>query len=178
MATVYLGLGSNLGDRKQNLAQALELISQQAEIEQVSSIYETEPVGFREQPLFLNAVCCVSTKLNPGELLKLAKGIEATLGRMPSFPNAPRPIDIDILFYGGRVIKSQDLIIPHPHLTQRAFVLVPLAEIAPELTHPENGKTVAELLSDLDGTEGVRKWTEGEETIINAGRRHNVPGIR
>lgn len=157
MVTAYLGLGSNLGDRNYKLTQALAMISRQANIKEVSSVYETEPVGFKEQPLFLNAVCCISTKLSPTKLLTFVKGIEAALGRMPSFPNAPRPVDIDILFYGNRVIKSQDLAIPHPRLTQRAFVLVPLAEIAPELTHPENGKTIKELLSNLESTEGVRK---------------------
>jgi 2-amino-4-hydroxy-6-hydroxymethyldihydropteridine diphosphokinase len=176
MATVYLGLGANLGDRRQNLTQSLDLLSRQAEIEQVSSVYETEPVGFKEQPLFLNAVCRIATKLSPRQLLSLVKKIEVTLGRIPSFPDAPRPIDIDILFYGNKIIKSQNLTIPHPRLVQRAFVLIPLAEIAPEVTHPENGKTVKELFSNLENTEGIRKWAEAAE-IMNLNRRHNVPGI-
>jgi 2-amino-4-hydroxy-6-hydroxymethyldihydropteridine diphosphokinase len=177
MATVYLGLGSNLGDRRLNLAQALELLSRQAEIEQVSSIYETEPVGFKEQPLFLNAVCRITTRLSPKQLLSLLKKIEADSGRIPSFPDAPRPIDIDILFYDNRVITSQSLTIPHPRLAHRAFVLVPLAEIAPQLTLPENGKTITEQLSNLESTEGVRKWAEAGE-IMNVARRRNVSGIR
>jgi GTP cyclohydrolase-4 len=177
MATVYLGLGSNLGDRRQNLAQALELISQQAETEQISSVYETEPVDFKDQPLFLNVACHIATELTPRQLLNLGKKIEVALGRITSFPNAPRPIDIDILFYGSRVIHGRDLTIPHSRLTQRAFVLIPLAEIAPQLTHPENGKTITELLSNLESTEGVRKWAEAEE-IMNMKRRHNVSGIR
>lgn len=176
MVTVYLGLGSNLGDRRHNLAQALEMISRQADIKEVSSIYETEPVGCKDQPLFLNAVCCISTRLGHRQLLNFAKKIEAALGRIPSFPNAPRTMDIDILFYGNRVIKSQDLVIPHPRLNQRAFVLVPLAEIAPELTHPANGKTIKELLSNLESTEGVCKWAEAKE-IMPVKRRHYVPGI-
>jgi len=165
MANVYLGLGSNLGDRRQNLAKALQLISKKAKVEKVSSIYETEPVGFKEQPFFLNAVCCISTELSPEQLLDLAKKIEADLGRIPSFKDAPRPVDIDILLYGDQIIKSQHLVIPHPRLTQRAFVLVPLAEIAPEVIHPESGKIVKELLADLEYSESVRKCAEARELM-------------
>jgi GTP cyclohydrolase-4 len=175
MATVYLGLGSNLGDRKQNLAQALELMSKHLVVEQVSSIYETEPVGYKDQPLFLNAACRISTGLNPEKLLRLAKKIEAKLGRTPGFPNAPRPIDIDILFYGDEVLKNKELTIPHPHLAERAFVLVPLAEIAPALVHPRNRKPVKRLLVDLGNVTGVRKWAEAGEIMT---RRQDVSSIR
>ena len=173
MTTVYLGLGSNLGDRKQNLARALELLSQHLKIEQVSSIYETEPVGYEQQPLFLNAVCRISTELDPEKLLRLAKEIEAKLGRTPSFPNAPRPIDIDILLYGDEVFSDKELTIPHPRLAERAFVLVPLAEMAPDLVHPENRKTIRNLLGDLGNATGVRKWAEAKEII----RRQDVSSI-
>ncbi len=172
--TVYLGLGSNLGDRKQNLAAALELMSPHLLIEQVSSFYETDPVGYENQPLFLNAVCRASTGLDPERLLHLAKEIEAKLGRVPSFRNAPRPVDIDILFYGDEIIDSPELTVPHPRLVERSFVLVPLAEIVPDLVHPQNGKTIRELLYNLGTVSGVRKWTEGDQV---ATRRQDVSSI-
>ena len=174
MAAIYLGLGSNLGDRKQNLAQALDMLAQKVKMEQVSSVYETEPVGYEQQPLFLNAACLISTDLTPEELLNLAKEVESKLGRVPGFPNAPRPIDIDILFYDDMVVKSESLTIPHPRLAERAFVLVPLAEIAPAKVHPESGRTVGELLRSLGKVAGVHWWA-GAEEIMN--RRQDVSSI-
>ncbi len=102
----------------------------------MSSVYETEPVYYKEQPLYLNAVLSAVTELEPSDLLRFVKGIESDLGRQPSFRNAPRLIDIDILFYGDRVVQTAELTIPHPRIAERAFVLVPLAEIAPGLVHP------------------------------------------
>jgi 2-amino-4-hydroxy-6-hydroxymethyldihydropteridine diphosphokinase len=158
--TAYLGLGSNLGDRQSNLDKALDLLSQRLRLEKISSIYDSEPVGNVDQPRFLNLVCEVITHLTPQGLLALAKGIEARLGRVgPS--GAPRTIDIDVLFYGDQVIETPELVIPHPRLAERAFVLVPLVEIAPDLVHPVSGKTIRELLKAAKEVQGVFKWEGG-----------------
>ncbi|MFC1873845.1 2-amino-4-hydroxy-6-hydroxymethyldihydropteridine diphosphokinase [Chloroflexota bacterium] len=159
--TAYLGLGTNMGDRQGNLDRALELLSRLS-IGKVSSIYDTEPAGNANQPRFLNMACQVSTSLAPTELLALAKGIESKLGRVPGKPNSPRPIDIDILFYGDQILETPELIIPHPRLTERAFVLVPLAEIAADLKHPVNGRTMRELLKAVTEKQGVLKWENRE----------------
>jgi len=158
LVTVYLGIGSNLGDRKENIEKAIDFLAQKLRVTEKSSVYDTEPVDNREQPRFLNMVCQVKTMLKAADLLVLAKAIEYKLGRMPGKRNSPRPIDIDILFYGNEVINTPELRIPHPRLTHRAFVLVPLVEIAPTLVHPVNKKSARELLKDLShGVQGVLK---------------------
>jgi len=153
---VYLGLGSNLGDRIGNLEKAVEHLRRKVDIERASSVYETEPVGYEDQPLFLNAVVSAATELEPLELLRFAKQIETELGRKPGFRNAPRIIDIDILFYGDRIVQSRELVIPHPRVSERAFVLVPLAEVAPEYVHPTVGKKIGDLLCEVSGRDGVK----------------------
>jgi 2-amino-4-hydroxy-6-hydroxymethyldihydropteridine diphosphokinase len=154
--TVYLALGSNLGEREQNLAEALQHLNETVGLREISALYETEPVGYLEQPRFLNLVCTGTTSLSPEKLLHAAKEIEQTLGRQPAFRNAPRPIDIDILFYDQIIMEEEQLTIPHPRLRERAFVLVPLVEIAPDLVDPISGQTARELLSAID-PRGVKK---------------------
>ena len=156
--TVYLGLGSNMGDRQHNLDRALDFLSQRLRVGKISPVYDTEPVGNTNQPRFLNLVCQVYTRLAPIELLALAKGIERKLGRVFTKSNAPRPIDIDILFYGDRVIETPELVIPHPRLAERAFILIPLDQIAPDLRHPVSGRTIKKLLAEVKGRQGVFKW--------------------
>lgn len=153
---VYLGLGANLGDRQGNILQALQYVQARASITAVSSFYETEPVGYLDQPKFLNVCCALETDLPPRDLLRFVKWIEKRMGRMKSFRNAPRPIDMDILFYDDLVLEGPNLQIPHPRMHERAFVLAPLAEIAPSLEHPGLHKTVEELLSEVDES-GVKR---------------------
>ena len=155
MTTAYLGLGSNLGDREDNLRRAVSLLRQRVSLIALSSVYETEPWGYTLQPTFLNLVCAVETGLSPQELLELAQGVERDLGRVPTFRYGPRTMDVDILLYGDEVIETPDLQIPHPSFSERAFVLVPLAEIAPGLVHPALGKSIAELFEEVSGKEKV-----------------------
>ena len=159
--TVYLSLGSNMGDRQQNLDWAINHLSHRLRTGQISSIYETEPIDNTDQSRFLNMVCQIYTTLAPAALLVLAKGIENKLGRIPTKPNSPRPIDIDILLYGEQVIDTLGLTIPHPRMAKRAFVLVPLAEIAPAVVHPTSGKTIKKILKDITEIQGVSKWETG-----------------
>ena|SRR5688572_5405888 len=148
--TVYLALGSNLGNRLANIKNAILNFTPQLEVKKKSSVYETPPWGFADQPAFLNQVVMAETYLEPQDLLEHLKRLEVVLGREPTFPNGPRLIDLDILFYDDVEIDSPPLQIPHPRLHQRGFVLVPLNDIAPDLVHPTLGKSIGELLLDVD----------------------------
>ena len=160
MPVVYLGLGSNCGDRLANLRSAARRLHTEVMLTQVSSVYETEPVGYAEQPWFLNAVLEGYTELSAEELLRLALTTEKALGRQRSFPNAPRTIDIDILLYGEVKITSPTLTIPHPRLTERGFTLCPLTEIAPLLEHPVTGLTMESILATTTGLEETRHFAD------------------
>jgi len=145
-AVVYLGLGSNLGDRRANLARALDQLAALVRIDAVSSVYESEPVGYTEQPVFWNLAVRVRTTLEPAGLLEAAKRVERQLGRTPTFASGPRVIDIDILLWNDDQ-RTGVPEIPHPRMMQRAFVLEPLVELDPTLRHPISGELLAGALS-------------------------------
>ena len=150
---VYLALGSNMGNRLSNLKAAVLNLTPQMTVKQKSSVYETPPWGFTEQDAFLNQVVKVTTYLEPEPLLRHLKRMETALGRVPNFQNGPRVIDIDILFFDKMIINTPPLVVPHPRLHERAFVLVPLAEVEPDFIHPILQRPINKILEDVDRSE-------------------------
>ena len=161
MTTVYLSLGSNMGDRAGNIARALAALRQRGvRVTQESSLYETEPLEIREQPWFLNCAIAVETGFSPERLMEVLLEIERVMGRERVVPMGPRLIDMDILLYGSDIVKEPGLEIPHPRMAERKFVLVPLAEIAGEANHPVAMMTIAEMLEATADRSEVRKWPD------------------
>ena len=166
LSEAYLGLGSNLGDRRRNIAGAVRLLQAESAGLEVSGLYETAPKGFRGQPPFLNAACRLWTRLDPFELLQHLQQVQSALGSRRAFVNGPRTLDIDILVYGSLVLRAPGLAIPHPRMTEREFVLAPLAEIAPQLRHPVLKETVRSLLLRLPGASGARGGLSGSRQVV------------
>lgn len=162
MKSVYLSLGSNVGDRLSHIRTAIDrLATAGLEIRRVSSFYRTEPVDFRPQPWFVNCVAEVGTELMPLQLLKALQSVERSLGRRPGVAKGPRPIDIDILLYENVVVRSSVLTIPHERMSERRFVLIPLRELAARARHPLTQRTVLEMLHETtDSSQVVRLKTE------------------
>ena len=161
MNKVYLLLGSNMGDRKAYLLQALDLLNKHAgTVEKKSLLYEAEAWGHREQDPFLNQVICIRTKHNPFQLLSIILDLELKMGRQRFDKWHQRIIDIDILFFENRIINEKDLNIPHPHISERRFTLMPLVELVPDFLHPECNKTMTELLSECSDSLGVKVFME------------------
>lgn len=162
--TLYLGLGSNLGDREATLRQAVRLLAERFTVVAVSGLYETAPVGYTDQPAFLNAVVACDTDAAPEQALAWCQAVEAALGRQRTVRWGPRTLDVDLLLWDDRAIDTPALVVPHPRLHQRAFALAPLAELAADAMVPGAGQTVAELLSAV-GTAGVTRVVGPEWTV-------------
>ena len=161
MAIAYLSLGSNIGDRARNIARAITALRARGmRVTRESSLYETEPLEFLEQAWFLNGAIEVETELSPEQLMERLLEIEREMGRERRVPKGPRLIDMDILLYGEEVVRKPGLDIPHPRMAERKFVLVPLAEIAGEVTHPVSMMMIEEMLEATADRSEVRKWPD------------------
>jgi 2-amino-4-hydroxy-6-hydroxymethyldihydropteridine diphosphokinase len=161
--TVFIGVGSNQGDKQQTIRSALELLCRHPQIlfQRMSSLYRTEPVGFTEQDWFVNGALCVTTELEAEAMLDATMEIEQTLGRVRATQWGPRTIDLDLLFYGSLRLESLRLTLPHPRLHERRFVLTPLVEIAPDWVHPVLGRSMRELLAGLSPEgQNVQLWAQ------------------
>jgi 2-amino-4-hydroxy-6-hydroxymethyldihydropteridine diphosphokinase len=156
LAAIALGsnLGSEFGDREANLREAVRRLGGLGEVKAVSQFYDTEPVGYLEQPRFLNGAVVLGTALDPAELMRGLLEIEQSMGRERVVAKGPRVIDLDLLLYGDRVMNTAELTLPHPEMQERRFVLEPLKEIAAKWVHPVLGVTVAEMLERLEGNRG------------------------
>ena len=159
MHSVYIGFGSNIGDRLTHIQNAIHALSKTEGItlEKISSVYKTDPVGYEAQAQFLNGVAAIQTHLPPLSLLHTLKNIETAIGRQHRIHWGPREIDLDILIYGDLCLQTEKLVIPHPEMHRRRFVLAPLAEIAPDIVHPVFQETVQTLLEHLEDDKSVLK---------------------
>jgi 2-amino-4-hydroxy-6-hydroxymethyldihydropteridine diphosphokinase len=171
--TAYIGVGTNLGERGANLLAAVSMLREVAQVTAVSGIYETDPVGYADQPHFWNAVVQITTSLSPAELLERLLEIEQRMGRARSFRNAPRVIDLDILLYGDVVLDVAGLKLPHPRMTGRAFVLKPLVELDPLLRHPVSGLRFNDILNrgKFERAERVATFSGGSIIAAKRGKR-------
>ncbi|HLW38612.1 MAG TPA: 2-amino-4-hydroxy-6-hydroxymethyldihydropteridine diphosphokinase, partial [Candidatus Eremiobacteraceae bacterium] len=174
--TVAIAFGSNIGDRRGSIAAALQKLREVVRIARISSVYETTPVGYTAQPDFLNLTCVGTTALGPRALREALAKIERQVGRRLSVPLGPRAIDLDLLLYDDLILRDKDCTIPHPGLTTRAFVLIPLAEIAPDLVEPVSGKSVRELAAAVDPS-GVRMCEGGLLTRIQRDVQESRPQV-
>jgi 2-amino-4-hydroxy-6-hydroxymethyldihydropteridine diphosphokinase len=164
-ANAFIGLGSNLGDRGAHLAGALRGLGRLGSLDAVSSVYETDPVGYGDQPDFWNLVAALRTDLAPQALLERLQALEAEAGRVRTFRDGPRSLDLDLLLYGDESLCTASLIVPHPRLLERRFVMVPLVELAPALRHPVTGRSMTDHLPEVRGRERVRRLFPGDRLL-------------
>jgi 2-amino-4-hydroxy-6-hydroxymethyldihydropteridine diphosphokinase len=170
MVIAWIGIGTNMGDRKNNLRNALEflLLHPNIQLHDFSSIYETEPVEMHEADYFLNMVVGIQTSLPAHEILSVCLSIENKMGRERPYPNAPRTMDLDILFFGDYICSTKELTIPHPRMTVRKFVLLPLLEVAPTLIHPQLHREITSLAESYVGREEISIWIKKTGGEISA----------